>query len=630
MSRINLDNNPLFQEINSDVVVAVINFIYTGRKKKIIWTSSDVWVSGFMSSNASDENNLSDIFCLAHQWLLEDLVSICTKLMSQRVSSTNVFQLLEFAKQYDNTNLSNCAKRFIATNLPNVYEKEEFRRVEEQVMTEVFSDPIIFCHDDHAWLEAVRSWAGDSGDKMNILFGAIPLHLLAAEEKERIFIDNNFSSVIKGFIEKVAEDTNVTRSVVQYIPVDMFSLNEEPGWLMHTMKDKIVIERMEQFSKTDEHSHLSRGGVERAMQAFYGSNCYMFFESECPASNNRYIGDDHQHDQCSKEVKHIWCYNVVKKVWTKKNIVLKEAEGNPAPWDIDCLVCDFQVSLHIQASTLFCFLVGKEREILLRTELEGDDSSWQLLTSSAMVAREDYDIHPRLYTSTIIKVADDCIWFHGKADWDDEAKNGIFTMTFNHHVTFKIIVRPSLEIVIANFYKEDCNKMVILTHEKRPKPRLFEVTKHTYELTMHDLNTEYHEENSLSIDLLGVKGVFLHHEELHFICVKDAKPVQLRHEQETISKTYNIDSKVWQDRTITSLTSDSILYFKDSELGSTAFSVPYNLMYRKQYLTDWEGDDGSDVNDSASSSDAGSVVLQDNLVPDDMDLVNSSSDSDDD
>ena len=35
MSRINLDNNPLFQEINSDVVVAVINFIYTGRTKSI-------------------------------------------------------------------------------------------------------------------------------------------------------------------------------------------------------------------------------------------------------------------------------------------------------------------------------------------------------------------------------------------------------------------------------------------------------------------------------------------------------------------------------------------------------------------------------------------------------------------
>ena len=25
-------------------------------------------------------------------------------------------------------------------------------------------------------------------------------------------------------------------SVVQYIPIDMFSLNEELGWLMHTMK----------------------------------------------------------------------------------------------------------------------------------------------------------------------------------------------------------------------------------------------------------------------------------------------------------------------------------------------------------------------------------------------------------
>ena len=29
---------------------------------------------------------------------------------------------------------------------------------------------------------------------------------------------------------------------------------------------------------------------------------------------SRYIGDDHQHDQCSREVKHLWCYNVVKKV----------------------------------------------------------------------------------------------------------------------------------------------------------------------------------------------------------------------------------------------------------------------------------------------------------------------------
>ena len=30
ISRINLDSNPLFHQINSNVVVAVINFIYTG------------------------------------------------------------------------------------------------------------------------------------------------------------------------------------------------------------------------------------------------------------------------------------------------------------------------------------------------------------------------------------------------------------------------------------------------------------------------------------------------------------------------------------------------------------------------------------------------------------------------
>ena len=234
----------------------------------------------------------------------------------------------------------------------------------------------------------------------------------------------------------------------------------------------------------------------------------------------------------------MWCYNVVKKVWKKKKIVLKETGGeNQEPWDIECLVCDFQVksclcshiqqmlflqvSLHIQESSLFCFLVGKEREVLLRTELEGEDTSWTLLTSSSMVVRDDTDIHPRLYTSTIIKVAEDCIWFHGKADWDDEAKSGIFTMTFDHQVTFKIIVRPSLEIVIADFYRGESDKMVILTHEKRPKPRLFEVTKHNYELMLHNLATgTQEEESSLNIDLLGVKGVFLHHDKLHFICVK--------------------------------------------------------------------------------------------------------------
>ena len=114
--------------------------------------------------------------------------------------------------------------------------------------------------------------------------------------------------------------------------------------------------------------------------------------------------------------------------------------------------------------------------------------------------------------------------------------------------------------------------------------------------------------------------------------IQDAKPVQLRHEQETISRTYNIETKKCQERAITSLTSDSILYFKDSELGSVAFNVPYNLMYRKQYLTDWEADSGKHPEDSDEGSGSeheatNEVLEEDNLVPDDMDLVNSGSDS---
>ena len=461
----------------------------------------------------------------------------------------------------------------------------------------------------------------------------IPLHLLSSEERQGIMKDEDLSLTIRDFIRKVTEDTEITKSVVQYIPIDMFSLNEEPGWLMHSMKDRIVIERMEQFCRTDEHCHLSRGGVERAMQAFYGNVCYMFFESECPASNNRYIGDDHQHDQCSKEVKHLWKYNVVKKEWSKKSIVLRRTEGLPEPWQFDCLVCDFQVSLHLQGCHLFCFLVGREREILLRTDLESGEEAWDLLTSSTVVLREDTAVHPRLYTSNIIRVTEDLIWFHGKADWDDEAKCGVFTMAFDHQVTFKILVSPSMEIVIADFYEAAQDKMVILTHEKRPKPRMYEVSKHNYELALHDLGAGTHEENNLNIDLLGVKGVFLHGDQLHFICLKDAKPIQMRHEQETVSKTYSIMTKTWQDRTITSLTTDSILFFKDSELGSTAFSVPYNLMYRKQYLPGWDNfnDSLSDHNGNEEGPYLEQEIeedLDDNIVPDNEDPDNTDSDND--
>jgi len=54
-------------------------------------------------------------------------------------------------------------------------------------------------------------------------------------------------------------------------------------------------------------------------------------------------------------------------------------------------------------------------------------------------------------------------------------------------------------------------------------------------------------------------------------------------------------------------------------------------MYRKQYLTDWEGESGKhpeDSEESGSEQEGASEVLEDNLIPDDMDLVNSGSDSD--
>lgn len=104
------------------------------------------------------------------------------------------------------------------------------------------------------------------------------------------------------------------------------------------------------------------------------------------------------------------------------------------------------------------------------------------------------------------------------------------------------------------------------------------------------------------------------------------------HEQERISRTYNFTTKKWQKRAITSLTSNSILYFNDSQLGSIAFNLPYNLMYRKQYLTNWDADFGkhpvgSDKGSGSKHEATRKVLEQDHLVLEDIDLVKSGSDS---
>ena len=55
ISRINLDSNPLFHQINSSVVVAVINFIYTGTH----------WFYNYFINHSSTSNIFTDYFPLS-------------------------------------------------------------------------------------------------------------------------------------------------------------------------------------------------------------------------------------------------------------------------------------------------------------------------------------------------------------------------------------------------------------------------------------------------------------------------------------------------------------------------------------------------------------------------------------
>ena len=58
-----------------------------------------------------------------------------------------------------NNHLNIGAKKFLATNLPSIFLRLQFKDIDEEIMLDVISDPIVFCHDDHAWLKAAKIWA---------------------------------------------------------------------------------------------------------------------------------------------------------------------------------------------------------------------------------------------------------------------------------------------------------------------------------------------------------------------------------------------------------------------------------------------------------------------------------------
>ena len=106
-----------------------------------------------------DDGLIPQIFVLAHMWLLEDLQQICISCMIKDIGTKNFQQFLQFSERFQIQSLKDTAILYIRRNLPDILKTEEFSLLEEEVIHKAINDPIVVCHENFIWVDALRTWS---------------------------------------------------------------------------------------------------------------------------------------------------------------------------------------------------------------------------------------------------------------------------------------------------------------------------------------------------------------------------------------------------------------------------------------------------------------------------------------
>merc|ERR1719187_1118173 len=146
-----------------EVVEAVLMYIYVGKLPPNINTL------------------VPDVFVLAHMWLLDGLQELCMEKMVKDVGVSNFQQLLGFAGKYDIPKLQAVVKGFIPRSLPIIYKSSEFINMKEEDMAEMLNEPFTYCHENLIWLNALKFWSQDSGEKFKNVLKNVRLDFLTKE-----------------------------------------------------------------------------------------------------------------------------------------------------------------------------------------------------------------------------------------------------------------------------------------------------------------------------------------------------------------------------------------------------------------------------------------------------------------
>ena len=569
----------------------------------------------------TDLKIIPDVFILSHMWLLTDIQDICTNIMVQNIATQNFKEFLDFATKFNIVNLEKAVIDFMRRNLPHIYKLEEFPEIEDEKFYKALDDPLILCHENCLWMEAIKHWAQHSDAKLSSALERIQMNYLSESEVSILMEDNrvnankNILEMVKTKIERKDTHAGVKyyskeRFYGLYLGEGMIGENFSPGCLVHHNAEKIIIENVE-ISIDSLRNVLGQKvnqEINSASQVVYNNEIYFFFRTRCVLEHAEVWN------------KAIFVYSLVEKNWRKIHISLSELLPDN---DIGCMSCDeYDRStakiLHIEQSILYLFISTDKQRILLCRNLASKEAEWELkfvneesgedieniniedVIHGLEVNNDETQVRPDWRTCKILKIDADKITFFGQVSIDYEPSTVVFNLGFDNEI--------SMVTGALGKYHKDC-KMALVEKNCLEKAVVFSTnriyaekkTKSCLQLyNFEDGGTEEEISDELTVKAASIDVI----NNVFYIIGKTDIMLGLCGSPQVSCMSYDLHTKVWntamtlEDRKRFDSEMPEIMTF---DLETPGFEVSYQLLYRNDELETVDIDDDTCSNYSSDS-----------------------------
>ena len=335
-----------------------------------------------------DDGLIPQIFVLAHMWLMEDLQQICISCMIKDIGSKNFQQFLKFSERFQIESLKDTSILYIRRNLPEIYKSEEFSLLDEDIIHKAINDPIVACHDNFIWVDALKNWSKGSDFLFNSAIDCVPVQYLTSEQLCLLLGDERVKSA-ENFREKLSiicgEKIDTSPRDIKYFPkkvfnkIDMetskFYLNDEfhPGVFIHYKENEVVMEEVSiilEPLKTLVNNTIK--DFDGASQVLYKNKIYFMFNNRC----NEKKHNDHWNQP-------IYKYSFVTRSWSKFDCPLSFIVPDLKP-QCSCQnggTMDFKKFLFLDNNILYYLVGTPEMKVLLKTDLDKAKPEWKTVFS---------------------------------------------------------------------------------------------------------------------------------------------------------------------------------------------------------------------------------------------------------